>query len=389
MSCLRPALPVLLLACGLRAPAAAQCEVGDRPGATLLFPYFEVDTKTDGGVTTLISVNNAATTAKLARVVLWTDWGAPELGFDIFLPGNAVQTINLRDVLVAGNIPSTGGLETFDNCSVDTTTHNNPVLPDWRRQRIVWSLQGLTPFPEQSPSICEGQHYADEHARGYITVDSVKRCNGIGYDGGATPVDATYFDTTATTDNVLWGDLIFVDSAGNTSHGVEAVALRAGDFGFGQAQYNTFYGHYVGGTGKDQRSPLPTRWAARFVRGGSFDGGTDVIVFRNPGLWGLANCGNYPVSLPQAMTALTVRDESGGATLSYGENHLLGLATQRVPVTDLLGAATTSFGRLDFDFNLPGGVTGGAWVIPVMTALHHFAVDFNAQPIDTGCGLAP
>jgi hypothetical protein len=33
--------------------------------------------------------------------------------------------------------------------------------------------------------------------------------------------------------------------------------------------------------GQDQREPLPTVFAARFINGGIFDGGTDLIVWRD------------------------------------------------------------------------------------------------------------
>ena len=78
--------------------------VDDVPAATLLLPYFEVDLDNPDGVTTLMSINNASAAAVLAHVVLWTDLSVHVLDFNIYLTGYDVQTLNLRDILVHGNL---------------------------------------------------------------------------------------------------------------------------------------------------------------------------------------------------------------------------------------------------------------------------------------------
>ena len=99
-------------ACGGLLPQAAaagdlsgNCRMQSQPAATLLIPYFEVDLANPSGESTLFSVNNARAASTLARVVLWTDWGLPTLAFDVYLTGYDVLTINLRDILVNGNLP--------------------------------------------------------------------------------------------------------------------------------------------------------------------------------------------------------------------------------------------------------------------------------------------
>ena len=57
-------------------------------------------------MTTLFSINNASAVAVLANVVVWTDLGVPTLGFQVYLTGYDVQTINLRDIF-HGNLPRT------------------------------------------------------------------------------------------------------------------------------------------------------------------------------------------------------------------------------------------------------------------------------------------
>ena len=81
--------------------------IDDVPAATLLLPYFEVDIADANGVNTLFSINNASATAVLAHVMVWTDLSVPVLDFDVYLTGYDVQTINLRDIFVNGNLPRT------------------------------------------------------------------------------------------------------------------------------------------------------------------------------------------------------------------------------------------------------------------------------------------
>src|SRR3954454_16574126 len=86
---------------------ATICDMGVQPSATLLLPYFEVDLGSSAGQTTLFSVNNASATAVLAHVVVWSDLSVPVLDFNIYLTGYDVQTINLRDILTQGKLPTT------------------------------------------------------------------------------------------------------------------------------------------------------------------------------------------------------------------------------------------------------------------------------------------
>ncbi len=79
----------------------------DVPAATLLLPYFEVDLDGPNGITTLLSINNASATAVLAHVMVWSDVSVHVLDFDVYLTGYDVQSINLRDILVNGNLPVT------------------------------------------------------------------------------------------------------------------------------------------------------------------------------------------------------------------------------------------------------------------------------------------
>ena len=108
----------------LTAPAFAIIgTVDDVPAATLLLPYFEVDLDSADGVTTLMSINNASATAALAHVVIWTDLSVHVLDFNVYLTGYDVQSINLRDILVDGNLPITA------DDGNDPTDHISPQGP--------------------------------------------------------------------------------------------------------------------------------------------------------------------------------------------------------------------------------------------------------------------
>lgn len=356
--------------------AAATCEVGGRPGTTLLFPYFEVDLTRPDGLTTLVSINSASPLPELTHVTVWSDWGVPVLSFDVLLRPMAVQTLNLRDVL-RGVLPATDGAEVvqFSNC-VNLPPRYKP-LDERQIDGIALRLTGL------GGNWCHGAHYGDDHARGYVTVDTVNTCSGLTVNlyGESSPADPAYYSRLTVSD-VLWGDLLYVDPGGNSAQGVEAVAIRSKSTVSG----GTFYGHYAqGADGRDRRSPLPSYWSTRFLNGGGFDGGTDVIVFRSGVAAGGAACGSNPFWYPIRAKELTVRQESGWVVRRLVEHGAFPIATQRVRVSDLLGdqTASTPFGRLDLDLERPFG-GGGAWVIPIMTAAERFSVALNAQPFG-GC----
>src|SRR5689334_12525311 len=107
---LRAAVAALLLCASLPLLADVttnndeSCDISITPAATLLLPYFEVDTAAPigGGTTTLFTVVNTSRYPQIAHVTVWTDWAYPVLGFNLFLTGYDVQGINLYDVIVRG-----------------------------------------------------------------------------------------------------------------------------------------------------------------------------------------------------------------------------------------------------------------------------------------------
>src|SRR5690348_10176132 len=70
------------------------------PAATLLLPYFEVETHNTVDqlghaplvyANTIFQVRNHDSAPHLAHVTLWTDYGIPSRSFDIYLTGGDVQ----------------------------------------------------------------------------------------------------------------------------------------------------------------------------------------------------------------------------------------------------------------------------------------------------------
>ena len=282
-----------LLALGGQA-FAEMCTIDAVPAATLLVPYFEVDLDNTDGVTTLFSVNNASAAPALAHVTLWTDWSQPSVDFDMFLTGYDVITVNLRDVF-NGNIPITADEQSdggdtisphgdnpqwdgsFTDCDGFFPFFNNPVINGDNLERVVDGHTGNDVLGQG----CMGASHGDNIARGYITIDNATRCSiefpsDDGYFGGLNPV--------ASNENQLWGDYFIVDPGNAFAFGDNLVHVEADDaFDASSTPTNyTFYGRYTAATGGlDNREPLGTTWGVRYLNGGAFSGGTDLIVWRD------------------------------------------------------------------------------------------------------------
>ena len=325
---------VVVGALAFSAPARAEIGAVDAvPAATLLLPYFEVDLANTGGVTTLMSINNASATAVLAHVTVWSDFAVPTLAFNVYLTGYDVQTINVRDLL-NGILPRTAsdGQDPGDTADPnDGISNQGPLSQDIN----FASCNGQLPLPPLDSSYvlhlqnshtgnlspfygaCAGRNYGDDVARGYVTVDTVNNCtlrvaNDPGYFVSGGSGDATL-------QNVLWGDYFYVDPANNFAQGDTLVHVEASatDPETSTPGEYTFYGRYVGWTADDNREPLATNFAARFLQGGVFSGGTDLVFWRDPKVGnpfsfgsGLYNCFQIgPNWYPLSQEDVTVFDE--------------------------------------------------------------------------------
>ena len=443
------------------------CTIDDVPAATLLLPYFEVNLGAADGITTLFSVNNASAGAAIAHITVWTDQSIPTLDFDVYLTGYDVQTINVRDIF-NGNLPVTAdrGADTIDGLDDDSPSpppgntqaanvnpftgpftpgvptefdfggtsgpcvapYTNPVLDNFRvtQLRLAHTGQFASAYGG-----CLGFDYGDNIVRGYITVDSVTQCNLL------FPSSAGYFSGgIADNRNVLWGDYFYVEPGDNFAQGetlvhvescrgaqftafptYDGVGNGAGFCPFTPGEY-TFYGRYAAVAGQDQREPLATTFATRFVNGGQFDGGTDLIIWRDAktiptGTSGPYNCANFdgpPAWFPLNQTDVVAFDEQenpqdlcftgdivsppfGGAETCFP------LEAMRVSLLGGNVAGSDPTPQADFGWmylNLNSAISGVTypannpsimqnWVTTLMKAEGRFAVGFDAIKLDSAC----
>lgn len=368
------------------------------PAATLLLPYFEVsptanlaDRLPQGifeGLNTIAQIRNASVQPVLARVTLWTDYGIPTLGFDVYLNGRDSQDLDLR-LLFAGVLPVTGtGISQSNNVS----GVNPPPFPDCgavlNSSRLdatarLQLRQAHTGQPSaQFGGQCAGRDHGDSLARGYLTVDVVNRCSAP----MASPADANYFVAggagVASNQNVLFGDYSVTDSSNNSAWGDRLLALEA-DAAHpltSSANFYTFYAGFVGYSARDNRESLASRLAGRHQTGTGAALRADLIVWRDPRGPVTPTCGSVPAPWNQPTQEIVFFDEQSGAGRLESPRAPLGLATQRLRIDGDAALPTGSwrnfytpfaFGWIYFNLNdateQPGAPTGWrtrqGWVI--------------------------
>ncbi len=408
-----------LLALGGQAFAVI-CTIDDVPAATLLLPYFEVNLDdTANGINTLFSINNASATAVLAHVVVWSDLSVPVLDFNIYLTGYDVQTISLRDIIASGILPRTAsaGQDLSDTISpqgafsqdVNYASCNGFLPPpDLPANFLSGHLQPALTGKASTfilGGLCAGQNLGDNIARGYVTVDAVNACNLL------FPGDPGYFPGVATDQNVLWGDYFYVNTGQNFAQGETLVHIEASPTNPETSvtgQY-TFYGRYDGWTAVDNREPLATDFAGRFVNGGAFDGGTSWICWRDSktnqtAFTCPATQGIRPTWYPLGQEAAVIFDEIENPevpqTFPFSPqppnttNLLCPAEAQRTVIGGASFPVTPNFGWIYANLNttISGNpnppedpAAAQAWVTVVMDAQGRFSVGFDAIQLDSAC----
>ncbi|HEV8583240.1 MAG TPA: hypothetical protein VGX68_29585 [Thermoanaerobaculia bacterium] len=401
--------PILIL-CGLLLAAVpleagvleGNCRVADQPAATLLIPYFEVDLADPSGQTTLFSVNNASVKPALARVVLWTDWGVPTLAFDVYLTGYDVQTFNVRDLL-QGRLPASGPEASnvgslssnsviFSGCG---NTGTAGVAAPLEAAQITWlqAAHAGRPVAASPTEQCAGSGAAGTNlATGYITVDAVNRCTSRSVGtADNTPAGAGYFakggSGIASDANVLWGDYHYVDAHKMRADSQTAVSIVADPDIFAGGDY-TFYGRYVSFDGRDDRAPLSSLYYARYMDGGPFSGGTDLVVWRDNRTAStvLGSCGAKPSWAPLGEMQLVIFDEEENPKEIVGGNSFP-LATQKVHVGSAALAVPEPFGFLMIDLWHKDSTHAQGWVSITMSAEGRFSTGHEAVRVDDLCNF--
>ncbi|HEV7765530.1 MAG TPA: hypothetical protein VGQ76_11055 [Thermoanaerobaculia bacterium] len=351
----RVALTTSLLLLFSLSAFAATGGIDVAPAATLLVPYWEVDTNNAAGVDTLVTVQNASATAMIGRVTLWTDYGVPTDAFDVYLTGYDQETVSLRHVLNR-LIPVT---------ATDGQDVNDTISPQGRISQDInfQSCSGLLPGYERflssdliqahlgqpAPDLfgagnCGGRNFGDGIARGYLTVDTVNQCNCA-----MTALNPGYFvnggSGVATNQNIMLGEVTFVDAPNGRRFTEPAVHIEADPGKFGTPGEYTFYARFVGNSAADNREALPTAWVGKFAANR-----TDVEYWRDPGVPVSAfPCGGTPFTLDeQQVRAL---DENGGNVSAIFGNPFPRAAGVARGGTDL--GLASGFGSLYLNLNLP------------------------------------
>jgi hypothetical protein len=376
------------------------CRIADQPAATLLIPYFEVDLDDASGPTTLISVNNASSRPALSRVVLWTDWGVPTLAFDVYLTGYDVQTLNIRD-LFQGTLPVTGaGISNVGQLSEEGAgfpgcDSGAAIALDAAEQSNLRAAHTGQPYSANGTQQCAGSFKAATSlATGYITVDSVNRCTPRTLGTLVnTPAHALYFAEggkgLASNANVLWGDFFYVDSRRNRAESQSAVPLVADADFFEPGDY-TFYGRYVGFDSRDNRAPLSSLYYVRYMEGGPFSGGTDLIVWRDnrePAVEPAA-CGTAPDWSPMGELQLVVFDEEENP-VEIPESNAFPLASQKLHVGSPALPADRTFGWIMLDLWHSDSTHAQGWVGVTMSAEGRYSTGHQAIRADDLCNFGP
>jgi len=299
------------------------CDIGTAPAATLLLPYFEVETSTRA-VDTFFTIVNTGYLAQIAHVVVWTDWSYPVLDFNVFLTGFDVQPISMYDIIVNGIIaPNPGSTTNGGTSSTATATSGGVVLSpvgafsatNATNPNITIATCGTLPgkIPEfvranvqallvtgAAAGVCTlagspaSSHPTATSAVGYVTIDVAAVCSQNMPDAPAYVRSEILFD------NVLTGDYEILNKAAgsNFAGGNPLVHIRAIPEG-GHAnsrltgqQTNlpyTFYQRYEDATftvpdptlvNYDRRQPLPAVFAARWIQGGANAFNTSYRIWR-------------------------------------------------------------------------------------------------------------
>ena len=327
------------------------CDIGVAPAATLLLPYFEVDT-TNRTTTTLFTIVNVTRYSQIAHVTVWTDYSFPVLDFNIFLTGYDVQPINLMDVLTSGTVAQAAGTgptlaqSPVGNPNLTSATGSNATNlainagtqmvgagttggnPNFRPAINCSSLPGVLPAnlvaavrsalttgvyaPGGGTSSCTGVGDVHANAIGYITIDVASNCST------RLPSDPAYFSNDILFDNVFIGDYEQLgpaasgttastfDGAGNAMVHIRAVPEGGGAGSVPTGTTNlpyTFYDRYTPTANRllDRRQPLPQTWAARYIQGGAGAFATNYKIWRE-------GTGNGTCSTVGANATLTVAE---------------------------------------------------------------------------------
>ena len=393
------------------------CDIGLFPAATLLLPYFEVADQ-PGQETTIFTVTNTGHLPQSVRVTLWTDYGYPVIDFPMYLTGYDVQSINLYDIIIRGQIAPPRGTGSDvspvgELSGENGQDHDNPQLDEAsctglpvalpsvyiNRMRSAFT-QGIVPAIGSSAA-CERVGGVHTRAIGYATVDVVGACTS------SLPTDAVYFANEIRFDNVLIGDYLQVDGTNDYAQGNPMVHIRAIPEGGSPATHKptnmpvTFYSYLnpAAARTRDGRQPLPSTFAARWIEGGGAGFETFYKIWRGIDTAANANCSEYDDNADMIAVEVVRFDEEenpetslAGTIADPPQEHITKLpAASRISVDspELIPPSTQGAvgGWIYFNLNDRGNdeLAKQNWVVVSMRAEGRFSADMDAIQLGNGC----
>lgn len=300
----------------------AMCDLGVNAAATILVPYFEVDSSNPLGLDTLIAITNIGDNNTIAHVTVFNVDSHPVFDFNIFLTPYDIVTFSMRDIIVNGNFPNNGCTSThwyfthgWIDCNNDGTYFGQATCNPSMFTYFGWNMDLACYDPATADFLARVQcwltegsvYFPSTNYKGYITIDNSVTCSGAypSYNGYLAPacIDTDRNNINdhpvAENSNVFIADVIYYDYANVQADAVPAVHVEAvgeaystlpdhqwgvqpGDIA--AAAVFTFYDKYVSALGlphADLREPLPIWWAVRYINNPAFNGGTWIDVWRS------------------------------------------------------------------------------------------------------------
>ncbi|MEE4273785.1 MAG: hypothetical protein V2I67_19065 [Thermoanaerobaculales bacterium] len=122
------------------------CAFDAAPAATILFPFVTLDYNNPvSGLSTTFSITNVSSEAQVVHVTVWTDFTAAILDFNILLTGYDVISMNIRDILIDGQLPvTTWGPHAGNGAGLyEGIAPNGPVSVDNQASGATWINPGM------------------------------------------------------------------------------------------------------------------------------------------------------------------------------------------------------------------------------------------------------
>jgi hypothetical protein len=340
------------------------------PAATLLVPYAVVDMTPAGvpdptGYTTLLVVTNVSSTMQLIHVTVYNAASEGVVDFNEVLTGYDVWSINFRDLLegrfdrfdtgakLYGELGSPYGpttnsgsfsdplygmyVEDTDDGGYTQADGGNPNgdLSGFADTIVNGLADPLMPYPDQLDCVSNDfssppwlENLSDAPIFFYVTVDVVNACNGLFPD-----VDSEYWTGSyPSQNNVIYGDVIYLNQTANKSESVPAVSIEA-DLDWGGWGFYSRYSNAA--SEQDYHEPLGNAFGFNYFNADGVT--TDLMVWKDHEELGdyIDACRPYiyyAFDEDEHGKARTVKTCPSGLCFANPEPNVIPFETQRVPL---------------------------------------------------------